>query len=401
MWINRDLLTEIAANDTLEAVVVLGPRQVGKSTLLVHNAPRARFLSLDDLRIREQARHDPALLLSLHDETDIIFDEFQYAPELISELKLRIDSHRRQRVQHLSAELPRYYLSGSNQIEVEKSLRETLAGRVSIFFLHGLSIHEIFSHDPQIKLSNYLFRGGFPELYVRPALNPINYINDYLSTFVEKDIARSAGIQKIEEFLLVTRLLASRAGELVNNDAIAKDSGVASKTVGEWRDILDRAKITFALPVYSTNLNSRLIKTPKVYFIDPGLLTRLQGHLEESTILSTPQAGHLFENLVVTEALKTKDHFKKSWGLSFWRTKEKEEIDLIVESGKRRIFVEAKLAIQNVQPIQFSQSLSRVFDRDLTGCVVTPGGEQIRLNETTTRVPITQFAEYLLDFFKG
>ncbi len=187
-----------------------------------------------------------------------------------------------------------FFLSGSNQIEIDQTVRESLAGRGSKFTLHGHSFNEIVWHFPEIQLPELLWKGGIPELYARPDISPHSFINVYISTFIENDIAKSAGISKIETFLTVARLLAARVGGILNRDSLGNDAGVVSKTVGEWIDILTRMHVLYLLPVYSANLNSRLTKAPKVYFLDSGLATRLQGHLDQGTILGAPQAGALF-----------------------------------------------------------------------------------------------------------
>ncbi|PWU16810.1 MAG: hypothetical protein C5B49_10010 [Bdellovibrio sp.] len=236
-----------------------------------------------------------------------------------------------------------YRLTGSNQTEIDRALRETLAGRISIFRIHGLSVHEIWSLDSKIDLKEILFRGGFPELWVRPELNAISFINDYYSTFIEKDIARTAGIEKLSAFSATLRLLAARVGELLNFESIGSDAGVTGKSVKDWVSLLEHNGIVYIFKPYHSNLNKRLIKMPKAYFMDTGIGVRLQAHQEKDTILSSPQAGHLFESLVVAEAIKTRDHFGKNWDLHFWRTKEKEEIDLVVESEKGMTLAQIKL----------------------------------------------------------
>ena len=394
MWIERDLSLLLRDYRGLEAAVVLGPRQVGKTSLLVRLFDRPdSFVALDDLQLRERARRDPALLLADR-PLPVIIDEFQHAPDILSELKLRIDTARRGSAPQTP--LPYFLLSGSDRVKVNQSLRETLAGRVSIFSLHGLSVHEI-TRSNRFSANDGLWRGGFPELYNRPELDPVDYLNDYISTFVEKDVGRSAGVTKLEAFLTVTRLLAARVGQLINYASLANDAGVAGKTIGEWVDLLERARIVFPLPVYSSNINSRLIKTPKLYFLDTGLAVRLQGHLSASAILGSPQAGSLFENLVVSEVVKARDHFKRPWQLYLWRTKEGEEIDLIVEAGEKRLFIESKLAIQGAFPVAFPASLRKTFGEPLNGCVVTYGGKRQRLDAESEQVPIAELTSFLLE----
>jgi predicted AAA+ superfamily ATPase len=245
-----------------------------------------------------------------------------------------------------------------------------------------------------------MWRGGFPLLYTSPRLDVRDFVSDYISTFIEKDIARSAGIEKLDEFLRVLQLLAARVAELINFSSLGSDASVASKTVSEWIDILERAAIIETLPVYSSNFNNRLIKTPKLFFLDSGILVRLQGHLTEATILSTPQAGHLFENLVLSEAAKLRDHFKLPISLSYWRTKEGEEIDLIIESVELTLLLEVKLAVQKVSPLEVPKSAVKTFkDRRLLTAVITPGGVRQRLSENCEQIPVQDFTKVALELF--
>lgn len=400
MWINRDLIHSFEPYQGLEALAILGARQVGKTSFMIKVCgDNASLLELDDIQVRTRAKVDPALTFS-EKSYPILVDEFQYAPELLSEIKLRIDRARRDKEdKKRNARKPLFLLSGSNQIEIDKALRETLAGRVSLFHLHGLSVNEISKFDPTIPISKIFWQGGFPQLYTNSHIDPRNYISDYISTFIEKDIARSAGISKLNEFLVVLQLIAARVAELANFSSLAKDAGVAPKTVTEWISVLERAGIIETLPIYATNLNKRLVKTPKLFFLDSGLATRLQGHLSENTILSVPQAGHIFENLVLSEVAKARDHFRLPIKLHYWRTRDGEEIDLIVETPNKRIFIESKLAIQNVSGIDFSTGLRKVFPGKLSGFVVTPGGVRQKLNAESEQLPIYQLSDLLTNIF--
>ncbi len=398
MWIQRDLLHNLGRSDLLETVLLQGSRQVGKSSLLEHHlASPKKIAQLDDLSVRSRAQTDPALFFEQY-PPPMIIDEFQYAPQLLPEIKSRIDEVRRlRRKAEPSAigENVMFFLSGSNQIEIDKAIKESLAGRVSIFTLHGLSVGEILKHSPDVSLSQLMWRGGFPELYVRPTLSARDYLNDYVSTYIEKDIARSVGISKLEEFLTVVRLLAARVGSILNRDSLANDAGVAPKTVSEWVDVLVRTHIAYLLPVYSSNLNSRLTKAPKIYFLDTGLATRLQGHIAEESLLGAPQAGALFENLVVAEVIKARDNNRIPCDLSFWRTKEKEELDLVISYGQRRIFLEVKLAIQGVTSYTVPTSVRREFGDDTQVVLVTAGGEATPLSKSVRRVPLNALSTFL------
>lgn len=402
IWIERDLYRAFEPYTGLEVAVVLGPRQVGKTSLLgrVQPEPQA-FIAMDDLQLRTMAQRDPALLLSGR-PTPTIIDEFQYAPEVLPQIKLLADQARRaDDGSEAGKSRVRYLLCGSNQIEVERALRETLAGRATFFALHGLSVHEILSFRKETPIDGIFFKGGFPDLYRREGIDPVAYLNDYISTFVEKDIARSAGISKLNEFMTVTKLAAARTGNLIDYSSLAKDAGVTSKTVAEWISLLERARIIALLRPYSSNLNKRLIKTPKIYFIDSGLATRLQGHQFPKSVLASPQAGAMFENLVVAEVLKVRDHFRLDLHLWFWRTRDGEELDLIVQSGERLLFIEVKLAIQGVTDAATPPGLLKEFPGRTPMWVVSYGGALQPLGENSWQVPIAELTVQLVRYFGG
>lgn len=373
-----------------------GPRQIGKtSALLQLKPPSQSAFYLDDPNIRARAQSDPEFLLS-QAALPTLLDEAHLAPELFYSIKKHIDQSRRVRLESDTPILPAAFrLTGSNQTQVDEIFQETLAGRVSIHYLHGLSLHELLSHDPTHSLSELLFRGGFPELWVRRELNPIQYFNDYISTFIEKDIARTAGIEKIHEFIQLTRLLAGRVGELLNYESLGNDAGITGKTANDWVSLLAKNRIVHLLQPFHSNLNKRLIKMKKPYFLDTGLCVRLQSHQEMGTLLTSAQAGHLFENLIVAEAIKTKDHFLKDWDLFFWRTKEKVEIDLIIDDHKRLTLVEIKLGSAPHRPILIPPTLAQARPQIRT-CYVTASGDAARLSADCEVVPYSQFCGYLL-----
>ena len=223
----------------------------------------------------------------------------------------------------------------------------------------------------------------------------VSYLNSYYSTFIEKDIARSAGVEKLTSFASVLRLLAARVGELLNYESLGKDAAVAGRSVKDWISLLEKNGIVYILKPYHANLNKRLIKMPKAYFMDIGLCVRMQSHQEKATILSTPQAGHLFENLVIAETVKTKDHFRKDWNLYFWRTKEKQEIDLIVESNSSIAFIEIKLGStlggELSIPSSFANSTKKIYR-----AYVNASGTKFKQADGVDIVPISEYCDYLL-----
>lgn len=369
----------------------MGPRQSGKSSLLARLAPEAAWLSLDDLQTRQRAQDDPALLLDsigFGAGTAVILDEAAQAPNLFPEIKRRIDDARR-----AGGPEPSVWITGSNRLLLDRQVRESLAGRASYFFLHTLSVAEL---GDRASLADWFIRGGFPELYARPDLDPSRYLDDYVRTFVERDVAASAGILQTEAFLRALQLLAARTGTLLNATDIGQLSGVKGQTVSGWLDLLQQNAIALRLQPYHSNLGKRVVRTPKIYFLDVGLAACLQGWRAVEPLLASPQAGPLFETLVLCELVRARDHRGLPLGLHFWRTKEGEEVDFVIEahgrSGPRWIAIEAKFAIQNVAPMSIPRALARQRPELDEIWVVTPGGSETRLSPSSTQIPIRNLA---------
>jgi predicted AAA+ superfamily ATPase len=398
MWIKRDFLSHWRPGQSLEALLLRGPRQIGKTAMLLKmEPPLGSQIYLDDPNERQRVKEDPEFVLSQL-RYPILIDEIQRAPEILYSIKKRVDELRRKRIDtQQSITGATFRMTGSNQTEMDRSVQETLAGRISIQKVNGLSCHELWNFDESISLNEILFKGGFPELWVRRELNTISFINDYYSTFIEKDIAHSAGVEKTHEFSVVLKLLAARVGELLNYESIGGDAGVAGKSVKDWISLLEQNGIIYILRPYFSNLNKRLIKMPKAYFIDLGICTRMQGHQEPSSILSTPQAGHLFENAVISEAIKTKDNFRKDWDFFFWRTKEKEEIDLIIETNLKMILIQIKLGSFSSADFKAPTDLFKT-GKEITRAIVTATGESQTLPSGTLIIPIRQLCDFLLEF---
>lgn len=396
MWIQRDISDILQENSSEMVQIVTGPRQSGKSSLLWHLGSGYAEVSLDDAQARRLAQSDPALFLSQY-KLPLIIDEVQYAPELLLEIKRLVDLQKRVRIKNSKTFKTHvlFRLTGSNQLLIDKNVRENLAGRAGYYFLNTLSVSEILRGQPKIALSKIMFAGGWPELYVSN-LNPVKYLNDYILTYIEKDIVLSAGITKQSEFQTVLGLLAARTGEWLNYSAIAQASGVRSVTVRDWVSILERMSLLYVLQPYESNLNKRLIKSPKIYFLDTGLACRLQGWTEEKPMFTSPQAGHLFETLVLAEIIKFKNNHGSNWDVFAWRTKEGEEIDFILQKPNGDVLaLEAKLGIHSVSPVAIPKSVQKQFPQLKKIGVVSYGGDEKPLSQESFQLPLAKLSEYL------
>jgi predicted AAA+ superfamily ATPase len=391
VWFERQL-TEAITGASLPARVLVGPRQSGKSALLARLYPDAVWLSLDDLQVRSRAQGDPALLLdsvSAAPGRAIVLDEAAYAPNLFPEVKRRIDLARRRGERE-----PDFFITGSSRWLLDRSVRESLAGRASYFSLHTLAVAELGS---SASLADWLFRGGWPELHVRRELSPTRYLGDYVRTFVDKDVAATAGVERLHEFHQALALLAARTGGLFNATEIGQLTGVKGQTVAGWLELLEQNALALRLPPYHSNLNKRLVRTPKIYLLDTGLAAYLQGWQAVEPLLASPQAGPLFETLVLGELVRVRDHRGLPLVLHFWRTKEGEEIDFLISGdgrhGSRWFAIEAKFGIQRVQAVDVPRALANELPALTETWVVTPGGNEGRLSATSIQVPITRLAE--------
>lgn len=403
MFIQRDLAQELKTTSTF-VQVLLGPRQCGKSTLFASLASQAekdfQEISFDDLQLRQLANRDPALFLSQFNYP-LLLDEVQYVPNLFSEIKKRVDEWKRKALFEPSkADYPcstLFRLTGSNQILMDKNIKESLAGRAAYFYLNTLTVHEILKTLPKTHLKEIIFKGGWPELYTQPTLSSVNYLNDYIRTYVEKDIALSAGIQKITNFQVILGLLAARTGQLLDYSGIANDSGVSSVTVKEWVGLLQHADLAYLLQPYFSNLNKRLIKSPKFYFLDTGLAARLQGWPDYTPLFMSPQIGSLFETLVLAEIVKFIRNYRKDWQLFFWRTREGEEIDFVIKTSNDSIHAfEAKLATQaSPEAVLYPPAFRTHFSPDNPLVIVTFGGHKLELSKQCLSIPIAELHDYL------
>lgn len=399
MWIERDLEASWNAQRSLSIRIVRGVRQAGKSALLERLGPGRRQVTLDDVVLRDLANRDPALFLEQY-APPVTIDEAQYAPPLFPELKRRVDEARRLRRQGAAADLDVAWVTGSNALLLDREIRESLAGRAAYSTLHTLSVHELvrsgaFTGTP----AGALLRGGWPELHVDPGLDAARYLDDFLLTYVEKDVVAAAGIEKRGAFLQVLRLLGARTAQLQNASELAALAGVQVSTVLGWVDLLDRMLIVRRLRPWASNLNKRLTKTGKLYFLDTGLAARLQGWRELEPLLYGPQAGPLFETLVYGEIVRAADHAGLPIDVHLWRTREGEEVDFVVTGGGKSLALDAKLAIQGVSPQSIPASLAKALPDVSRLHLVTLGGERRALSRGCEQVPIAGLHELLVTTF--
>ncbi|MEI8346138.1 MAG: ATP-binding protein [Pseudomonadota bacterium] len=392
MWIERDISDSIKKN-TDPIQVIRGPRQCGKSSLVLHLDSDFKELSLDDPSLRELAQSDPELFLRQFSTQKLFIDEAQYAPALFPSLKRMADLYKRDKRENNKKPQTILRLTGSNQILMDRNVKESLAGRASFFDLNTLSVAEILAAR-KMTVQEILYTGGWPELHANEVSDPKKFLDDYINSYVERDIVLTAGIQKSREFLKFIKLLAGRVGEILDFASIGNDAGVDGKTIKDWISILERMQIIILAMPFASNLSSRLIKSPKVYFLDTGLACRLQGWTSAGPILTSPQQGHLFENLVFAEIYKLNLNYQLGWQIFHWRSRDGEEIDFVIQKNpKSFLFVEAKTSpTGSINPSTYPEFKKIFKEKNQSIFVCHQEGERI-LNKN---VPIVKLKDFLL-----
>jgi hypothetical protein len=334
-YLHRAIEKEIqAAAKEFPVVVLTGPRQTGKSTLLQKLFPSHEYVTLDDPLTRKSAQDDPRFFLSRSEQ--MIIDEIQHLPELLPYIKIAVDKDRHQ--------YGRFLLTGSQFFPLMAGLTESLAGRAALYELLGFSSEELPSIDfsrpePCFKA---IFNGFFPEIAVHGA-DRNRFYSSYLQTYLERDIRQIASVHDLKVFQNFLELLAARAGNLLNLNEIAKEAGVSFTSARRWLSLLESTRIVYLLRSYAKNISKRVVKHPKLYFTDTGLLAFLLRYPDSETLRSGPQAGALFENLVVTEFLKLKGNHNLNFELYFYRDSNHNEVDVVIDRGASSDLLEIKL----------------------------------------------------------
>ncbi len=329
------LLTRLARQ--FPAIAVTGPRQCGKSTLLKELFRDYRYVSFDDPISREQALSDPKLFLETAGDKAII-DEIQYVPQLLSYVKMAIDADRQR--------TGRFIFTGSQQFAMIKNLGDSLAGRIALLELLPFHAEEKQS-IPRLRKTLSSSVGAFahaclfssyPDLSIRAALDRKSWYGSYISTYLERDIRTLYDIGNLREFQRFMQLLAARTSQLLNLTEISRELGTSVNTLKKWVSILEASRMIYLLPPYYQNLGKRIIKSPKVYFLDCGLVCYLTGIGTKELLLNGPMAGPLFENFCVQETLKTLFFQGSRPRLYYVRSYNGLEVDLLIEGRNMKLF---------------------------------------------------------------
>ncbi len=337
-----------------KAILITGARQVGKTTMLKNVKSNINYLTLDDMLLNQSAKEDPSLFLKSN-KPPIIIDEIQYAPDLLRYIKIEIDK---------SDKKAMFYLTGSQQFHLMKNVSESLAGRIGILNLLGLSLREIKEiefNKPFIPTKEYfeerekinieisyneiwdmIHKGTMPALYQEESDFEMFY-SMYVNTYIERDVRNLTQVGDTLTFLKFMTALASRIGQLLNLNSVANEVGITIPTAQRWLSILVSSNIVYLLEPYYNNIMKRAVKTPKIYFLDTGLVSYLTKWKDKEVLEVGNMAGNFFENFVIVEIIKS---YYNSGELRppiyFYRDKEKREIDLIIEQNGKLYPIEIK-----------------------------------------------------------
>ena len=406
MYIERHLEEQILnASQYYPVVMVCGQRQVGKSTMLNHiREPERRYVTLDDGNARRLASTDPALFFETYGYP-LLIDEFQRVPSILLEMKKIVD----QKALDGEDNNGMFWLTGSQKFKMMQDVSESLAGRIAIFDMASLSTAEIeerpatlFHPDlasirERLKYSKPknihqvyedIFRGGMPKLRVTD-IDRNRFYMDYINTYIERDIKDLAQVGKLNEFYDFLVYMAARTGQELKYDEIAGAIGISAPTAKAWVTILERSGVIFILHPYYSNITKRLVKTPKVYFMDTGLAAYLCRWPSAETLENGAMDGAFFETYVVSEIVKSYYNAGKPVDLFYYRDIDKKEIDLLIVEGDKMYPIEIKKGKEPSKPDKYFGVLQQ-FKMDVQpGIILCMSDELIPYNRGSWYCPVS------------
>lgn len=372
MYLNRTIEKTIKElSSQFPVIVVLGARQVGKSTLLqMIKNDNMKYVTLDDLDARSLALSDPKYFLEQYGYP-LLIDEIQYAPILLNYIKIIVDEEKMNNLKNNLLVRPLFWLTDSQQFEIMKGVSESLAGRIGVLNLYSMSLDEIEKNDgeifsPQIEslkkkkspkiierkqIFNYIFNGGMPDI-ITGATKRNAYFSSYLNTYIERDVKQLINAQKTIEFYNFMQSIAVRTAQELNYSVISKEIGVDLKTIKNWISILETSGIIYLLQPYYSNVSNRITKSPKLYFMDTGLCSYLAKYQSAETLEFGALSGAIFETYVVSEIIKnfSNNGIDPKMHLYYYRDKDQKEIDLIYTDGNTLYPIEIKKGISPSSP---------------------------------------------------
>ncbi|MBQ8472182.1 MAG: ATP-binding protein [Bacilli bacterium] len=384
-------------SETFKVLLVTGPRQVGKTTLLLSLKPEnMEYVTLDDEVLRNQANEDPKLFLEEH-KAPLLIDEVQYAPRLFSYIKMNVDKEDKNGL---------YWLTGSQQFHLMNNVSESLAGRVGIVSLNSFSYSEIVQNknkklfDPNNLLPakkidvndifSIIFKGGMPKLYIEEKLSRDAYFQGYIDTYITRDVRSLSEIGDELAFRKFMVSVASRTGEQLNYSALATDAGVSVPTASKWMSILVSAGLVYLLEPYMSSELKRITHMPKIVFMDTGLAAYLAGWESAKDLQLSSNAGHFLETYIVSEIIKSYNANGIRPNISYYRDKDKNEIDLIFYKNNTLYpFKIKKTALPTKEMIKNFNKLIDTKKKIGTGGIICFYDNLTRIDENNYIIPVS------------
>ena len=353
-------------NRQFPVVSITGPRQAGKTTLLRNTFPSYHYVNLEDLLTLNAFKENPKGYLEKYLTKGIIIDEAQRLPELFSYLQVVVDEYRYQNLTQNKNLKSKIFLSGSQNFLLNKHISQSLAGRVANITILPFTLHEIYqsnllkqnlsSNKLDDDLLDLVIHGMYPAR-VTKNLKGKEFYSHYLTTYVERDVRQLQVVKDLVKFTRFVQLLAGRVGQILDVNKLANDTDINRKTASEWLSILETSYVIFKLPPFYKNLRKRLIKRPKIYFFDTGLVCHLLNITTSKEFLKYPNKGAIFENFIISDIYKNIKHKNQNINIYFLRTTDGLEVDLILEKGLFNLqLIETKLS-SNVKP----EHLTNIF----------------------------------------
>lgn len=333
IFLKRQLQTELERLVKLYAVIVVtGPRQSGKTTLCKNQFSTYHYINLENISTRDQIKTAPKAFLEQYSE-GLIIDEVQHLPELFSYIQVVVDKN----------EKAKFVLTGSSNFSLMQGITQSLAGRSAVLTLLPLSLQELGKNFNQKDTNMLMLNGGYPAVWAREI--PVQDISrNYYNTYIERDVRQLLNVKDITRFQTFMKLCVGRIGTEFNASTLSNEVGVSVPTIQEWVSVLEASYILFRLPPFFRNIGKRLVKSPKIYFYDTGLVCFLLGIENEQQLSTHPLRGAIFENMVVLEFFKNRYNKSKLPNLYFYRDKSQHEVDLIEEKGVKLYAYEIKSA---------------------------------------------------------
>ncbi|MFA5834935.1 MAG: ATP-binding protein [Bacteroidota bacterium] len=340
-------------------VGITGPRQSGKSTMLQHLlSKKYRYVTFDDYRVAEEYHKDPAAFMDKFNDA-VVFDEVQIVPDIFSHIKLAVDRDRQR--------YGKFVLTGSSQFAFMKYVSESLAGRIGLLTLLPFQYSEL----PARRRTSSIVFGSYPELVMRNYRESKGWYSSYLETYLSRDVRSLSNIGDIREFRQCIGLLAARVGQIVNYSDLSRDIGVSVPTIKQWISILEASYVIFLVRPYFKNFGKRIIKSPKVYFYDTGLISYLLGIDDAEAMQRNHHYGNLFENYIISEIAKKELHTKSHSELYYFRTNHGVEVDLIIDRRNTLEYVEVK-STKTFRP-EMANSIRQLLRKGEKGFVLYQG----------------------------